>query len=89
MGIRFTTKYYVVIFTAITIFGISGLSGLNSHSNEIIDDSIQEFTFGLVQFSSATDPSGPACSGNGIDDGAGSCICDEGWSGLQCEVSGG
>jgi len=84
MGLSIPTNYYLVLITVVTIFGVSGLPGLNSSSNEIIDDSIQEFTFGLVQLSSAASHVN-TCSGNGTESD-GSCVCSEEWSGLQCEV---
>jgi len=48
-----TSVLFVALFT-----GILSISGFSSPSNEIIDDSIQEFTFGLVQLSSATHETG-------------------------------
>jgi len=46
--------YGIALFSAILFTGILPIPGFLSQSNEIIDDSIQEFTFGLIQLSSAT-----------------------------------
>jgi len=68
MGQSRAINYYIILLTVVTILGVSGVPGLNSSSNEIIDDSIQEFTFGLVQLSSATHVTPPTIFLNILDD---------------------
>ena len=79
---------FIQIFSVILFTGALSISGFSSQQNEIIDDSIQDFTFELVQLSYATSHVN-ACSGNGEEDASGSCTCNVGWNGLQCEISGG
>jgi len=80
------SKYTIAILSVILFTGVLSILGFSSQSNEIIDDPIEKFTFGIVQLSSATSHVN-ACSGNGEEDANGTCTCNVSWSGLQCEAS--
>ena len=82
--IHISLSFKIILFSFILLSGTVFAFNFDNNSEIIIDDSFQEFSFGLVQLSSATSHVN-TCSGNGTEND-GSCVCFEEWSGLQCEV---
>ena len=78
----------VSIFSVILLTGSVFAFNFDNNSSSPIIDSIPEFSSAFIQLASATEVVAE-CSGNGVGDESGSCMCKAGWSGIQCEVSGG
>lgn len=51
---RLNSILAIPILSVVLFTGALSIPGFTSQSNEVIDDSIQDFTFGLIQLSSAT-----------------------------------
>jgi len=53
-GLQLNSIVGITILSVVLFTGVFSIPGFSSHSNEVIDDSIEDFTFGFVQLSSAT-----------------------------------
>ena len=84
-------KISIVSISIISIILLTGsvfVDNFDNDSQNLKNDPIHEFSSAFIQLASATEVV-LECSGNGFDDGSGSCMCKAAWSGAQCEVSGG